>query len=105
MEGCVGALVGEMSEERKALVRKVRGTKEGTRKAEREGERGEERGRGGGREGVRGKKRGEGMRGSNYPKGGLHFYFRCFKSWTAKREVPFDWVRCTGSSVLVDILP
>ena len=84
MEGCVGALVGEMSEERKALVRKVgkegqRG--EGARKGERErevggregGRRKGERGEGGREKGSEGdQERGEGRRGSNYPKGGLH---------------------------------
>ena len=65
MEGCVGALVGEMSEERKALVRKV--GKEGQRKW-RGRQRGRERRREreeGGRKGVR---RGKGRRGSNYLK-------------------------------------
>ena len=70
----MGGLVGEMSEERKALVRKV--GKEGQRKwrgrqrerkreKKREGE--EERGEGG-RKGVREEERGKGRRGSNYLK-------------------------------------
>ena len=52
------------------------------------------------------KEKGEGERGSNYLKGitDRYFYSRCSRSWTAKREVPFDWVRCKGSSVQVDIL-
>lgn len=70
VEGCVSALVGEMSEERKALVRKV--GKEGQRKAERGREREE-------REGGR-KKGSEGEeRGSNYPNVQI-FYPRCSRS-------------------------
>lgn len=75
MEGCVGALVGEMSEERKALVRKV--FREGQRQREREGERGE--GEGG---------RKERMRGSNYPKGGLHtdILFQVFQKLDSQKR-------------------
>ena len=87
MEGCVGALVGEMSEERKALVRKV--CKKGQRQREREGERseGEERG-----EGEGGRK--ERMRASNCPKGGLHTDI--FISGVSKVGQPKERYHSTG---------
>lgn len=57
---------------------------------------------------MKGQERGrEGEKeGSNYLKENYLdiFSFRCSRSWTAKREAPFDWVKCKGSLVQVGIL-